>query len=72
MGDKKDKAYSKGYREGFTDGFGDGFHAGFEMAMEKALLMLSGVSELEDLEGMIEEEEQPRAEEGTEGTEVGL
>lgn len=72
MGDKRQKAFAKGYREGFTDGFGDGFHAGFEMAMEKALLMLSGVSELDDLEGMIEEADRTRAEEGTEGTEVGL
>jgi len=70
MSDKKDRAFSKGYRQGFTDGFGDGFHAGFEMAMEKALLMLSGVSELDDLEGMIEEE--PHASEGTQGTEIGL
>jgi hypothetical protein len=72
MGSKKDKAYSKGYREGFTDGFGDGFDAGFDMAMEKALLMLSGVSELGDLEEMIEEEGPPHAEEGTQGTEIGL
>ncbi|MFO8081512.1 MAG: hypothetical protein R6V07_14580 [Armatimonadota bacterium] len=70
MSDKKDKAFSKGYRKGFTDGFGDGFHAGFDMAMEKALLMLSGVSELGDLEALIEDEE-PQAEEGTEGTEIG-
>ncbi|MFP4248179.1 MAG: hypothetical protein ACLFU7_00895 [Armatimonadota bacterium] len=72
MSDKRDKAFSKGYRKGFTDGFGDGFQAGFDMAMEKALLMLSGVSELGDLEAMIEEEEPPHAEEGTEGTEIGL
>ncbi|MGI5818555.1 MAG: hypothetical protein ACOX9R_10725 [Armatimonadota bacterium] len=57
MSDRKGKAFSKGYRQGFTDGFGDGFHAGFEMAMEKALLMLSGVSELDDLEDLIEEDE---------------
>jgi hypothetical protein len=57
MGDNKDKAFSKGYREGFTDGFGDGFHAGFEMAMEKALLTLSGVADLDELETMVDEEE---------------
>ncbi|MFW5866424.1 MAG: hypothetical protein ACOCX2_01320 [Armatimonadota bacterium] len=72
MSDKKDRAFAKGYKQGFTDGFGDGFHAGFDMAMEKALLMLSGVSELGDLEEMIEDEEPPHAEKGTEGTEIGL
>ena len=71
MSDKKEKAFAKGYREGFTDGFGDGFHAGFEMAMEKALLTLSGVADLDELETMIEDEK-PKAEKGTEGTEVGL
>lgn len=74
MSDKTDKAFAKGYRQGYTEGFGDGFNAGFDMAMEKALLVLSGVSELDDLEGMIEEEAagEPHAEEGTRGTEAGL
>ena len=72
MSNKSDKAFSKGYTDGFTDGFSQGFHAGFELAMEKALLMLSGVGELDELEGMIEDEGEPKAEEGTRGTEAGL
>ncbi len=71
MSDDNDRSYSDGYRDGFTDGFRDGFHAGFDMAMEKALLTLSGVADLNELEDMIEDEE-PKAEEGTEGTEAGL
>ncbi len=53
----ENKAFAEGYRQGFTEGFGDGFDAGFEMAMEKALLMLSGVSELADLEELIEDDD---------------
>ena len=57
MDETENRAFAKGYRKGFTDGFSDGFDAGFEMAMEKALLILSGVSDLADLEELLESDE---------------
>ena len=74
MGRDKQEAFRDAYTEGFSDGFRNGFTSGFDLAMEQAMLILSDVAGLDDMADMMKDggDDEPHAEEGTRGTEIGL